>query len=40
MDRIAPILAKFEHGPRDVRWLGDAIDLAERVMESRKTLKT
>jgi predicted Holliday junction resolvase-like endonuclease len=27
MDRLAPILTNFEHDPRDVRWLGDPIDL-------------
>ena len=27
MDRLAPILTNFEHDPRDVRWLGDPVDL-------------
>lgn len=27
MDRIAPILLDFGHDPRDVRWLGDPVDL-------------
>lgn len=27
MDRLAPILTDFEHDPRDVRWLGNPIDL-------------